>query len=332
MKISIVMSTRDRGTKILPAVRSVLREQWCDSELILVDQSASDASQAALTAAGLLDHPRLIYRRTRSVGLSRGRNEGVRLARADIVAFTDDDCIVSEDWARKIVERFASKPYVAVLFASVVADPDATTGWIPDYVPLRTGCVTMSPDIIRSLGIGANFAMRRAAHLAIGPFDELMGAGSIFPSGEDTDFGYRALRLGLGVYTAHDPSVVHYGLREGAACRATATAYLRGMAAMAMKHVRCGDTKMAAPITRELHRLLVEGTGHLRRGRRPSGYGTAATLVQGVAASLRYRVDSRRRLYCSPQDDVLSRLSSEYCGPNRGATIPQLREQVGRRD
>ncbi len=299
MDISVVMSTRDRGSQILSAVRSVLRDQGCDWELILVDQSASDTSHAALESAELLDHPRLIYHRTRSVGLSRGRNEGVRRARADIVAFTDDDCVVSDQWARKIAERFTSNSEVAVLFASVVADPAATTGWIPDYVPLRTGLVTMSPDIIRSLGIGANFAVRRAAIADIGPFDELMGPGSILPNGEDTDFGYRALRLGLGVHTAHEPRVVHYGLREGAAARATASAYLRGMAAMAMKHVRCGDREMAVPITRELHRLLHEGTGHLRRGRRPSGYGAAATLVQGVAASLRCRVDSQRRLYCA---------------------------------
>ena len=94
--VSVVMSTRNRGESVIPAVSSVLRDQGCCWEVILVDQSTDDATERALAAAGLLDDPRLVYRRTSKTGVSRGRNEGIALARGEIVAITDDDCVVPD--------------------------------------------------------------------------------------------------------------------------------------------------------------------------------------------------------------------------------------------
>src|SRR5262245_6004430 len=98
MHLSVVMPTRNRGSRIVPAVESVLRQAACDFELVLVDQSTDGASAAALRASGLDTTGRLIYQRSESVGISRARNEGIARCRGEIIAFTDDDCIVPEDW------------------------------------------------------------------------------------------------------------------------------------------------------------------------------------------------------------------------------------------
>ena len=297
MDLSIVVSTRDRGERVLPAVESVLRDQGCRWELIIVDQSSSGSTEAALGARGVLKDHRLTYRRTTATGLSRGRNEGLRYARGDVVAFTDDDCLVPAGWGGELVRRFASMPEVAILYASVVAPANAAEGWVPEFHPLREGLVRLSPGIVRDLGLGANFAVRSSAVATIGPFDEVLGAGEAFGAAEDTDFGYRALRRGLEVYTAREPAVIHCGVRRGGEISATASQYVRGMAAMCMKHVRCGDRQMLAPITASLRKRVGEGVGHLMRGQRPAGFRAAGAALQGMLGSFRYSVDRERRLY-----------------------------------
>ena len=291
MDLSIVVSTRNRGARVLTAVESILRSDGCQWELIIVDQSESNSTERALEAKGLLVDRRLTYRRTAAVGLSRGRNEGIRYAQGDVVAFTDDDCLVPPRWGAELVHRFAATPNLAVLYASVLASPEGGQGWISDFRPLREGLVQPSADIVRSLGVGANFAVRSSALAVIGPFDEFLGAGGTFGGGEDTDFGYRALRAGLQVYTAREPAITNCGLPGGRRF------YVGGLVAMCMKQVRCGDKEMLRPVVRELRKWFGEGTGHLVRGRRPSGYGVATGAVYGMLGSFRYRVDKKRRLY-----------------------------------
>jgi GT2 family glycosyltransferase len=293
------MSTRNRADQVVPAVQSILVGNACERELIVIDQSTDDATAVALRDAGLLGHPAMRYHHVTSVGLSRGRNEGVRLARGAVVAFTDDDCVVPPGWAAEMGRRFVEQPDIAILFGQVVAPPRQAAGWIPVFHPLEEGFVDPSKDIIRSLGIGANFAVRRSACAHIGPFDEFMGAGSNFKSGEDTDYAYRAIRAGLGVYTTFEPSVVHHGLRTGSEVGATAAAYLRGMAAMAMKHARCGDSEMLDLLRRDVARRFCEGWTLLRFGRRPSGLGSRGVLgvLSGVLASYALEVNKPQRLY-----------------------------------
>jgi hypothetical protein len=214
-----------------------------------------------------------------------------------VVAFTDDDCLVSPEWAQELVRRFRATPKLAVMYASVLAAPDAGIGWVPEFRPIQEGLVSISPDIIRSLGIGANFSVRRSYLAMIGPFDPILGAGAPIGAAEDTDFGYRAARLGLSVYTAKEPSVIHYGVRQSHDISALGSRYLQGMAAMCMKHVRCGDIDMLSPVKYELVRWIAQGTGNLLHRHRPSGYRAVLSLFRGMLASFRYDVDRKRRLY-----------------------------------
>jgi hypothetical protein len=131
---------------------------------------------------------------------------------------------------------------------------------------------------------------------AIGPFDELLGAGTRYVS-EDRDFGYRALRAGLRVEVSHDPAVVHFGARQAHEVAALNALYLAGFGAMAAKHIRCGDLFMARVLAKEFNKWFGQGMGHLTHARRPSGLGHARALVSGVAGSLRYGVDPRSLLF-----------------------------------
>jgi GT2 family glycosyltransferase len=312
MDMSIVISTRDRGSRLVPTVQSLLADDTCPAEVIIVDQSASDSSQAALDAEGLLEHARVVYRRSTTTGLSRGRNEGVRLATGEVIAFTDDDCIAGLGWGSRLWATFGALPDAAVVYGSVLAGGSVDSGWIPVFHPLREGQVQPGPGIIRDLGIGANFGIRRSTAIALGPFDVFLGAGARFSSAEDTDFGYRALLAGLHVYVVREPSVLHHGLRQGSEVHRAAVGYVRGMTAMAMKHIRCGDTLMVAVLARDMRRRLGDGVSALLRTGRPSGLGKSGVTGQlmTMAASCQLGIERRRRLYRSSTSAFESALDS----------------------
>ena len=297
MHLSVVMPTRNRGGRIVPAVESVLRQAACDFELVLVDQSTDGASAAALRASGLDTTGRLVYQRSESVGASRARNEGIARCRGEIIAFTDDDCVVPEDWLESYAELLEREPAAGIAFGPLIAAQSVKAGWTPEFHPVQEGFVSIAGDVRRSLGVSANLVVRRSVVESVGPFDPILGVGSVFGAGEDTDFAYRALRKGHAVYITRRPSVMHYGQRKGSDLVRVRRAYTAGMVAMAMKHVRCGDPRMLQPVLDEYGRGVAVGTKRILSGKRPSGYRMCLWIMQTVAASLQFGVDRDRQLY-----------------------------------
>jgi glycosyltransferase involved in cell wall biosynthesis len=293
-QLSVIVCTKDRAGQLIGTVQSILRNPGDDWELIVVDQSRTEATREALDGEGLLKDSRLRYEPVSSTGVCRARNHGLAIVRGELIAFTDDDCIVPGDWLERITGWFTAVPDLAVFYGRVEAPP-IDEGWIQEFHPLVEGSVERNAgDVIRRLGLACNMAITRRALSAIGPFDELLGAGAIFAPADDTDYGYRALALGLKVHVASEPSVTHLGIQRSGAASAR---NLRGMPAMCAKHVRCGDVGMLAPPLRLMAELLARGTLALVRGRRPSGYRSAVNVVYGLVVPLKYAVDTRGRLY-----------------------------------
>ena len=95
--VSVVIATLDRPEKIPQAVASVLANDYPAFDLTVVDQSTTDETESALREVASAD-PRLHYLHVTEAGLSRARNTGIRETTGDIIAFTDDDCVVSDHW------------------------------------------------------------------------------------------------------------------------------------------------------------------------------------------------------------------------------------------
>ena len=69
---------------------------------------------------------RLHYVHVDEAGLSRAYNTGIRDTTGEILAFTDDDCIVPTDWLRRSSPRSRSDPDGELLYGTVV--PPRTSG------------------------------------------------------------------------------------------------------------------------------------------------------------------------------------------------------------
>jgi cellulose synthase/poly-beta-1,6-N-acetylglucosamine synthase-like glycosyltransferase len=145
---------------------------------------------------------------------SEKKNAGCREARADIVAFIDDDVVVGKEWAVRILEPF-SDPKVGL-----VSGPSL----VPDDVPLmsRLAGVALASkaagyvserylaghDAIREVKwsrlIGCNMAYRRTVLEALGGFDPK------FYPGEEMIAAFKATQTGHVLMFCPKATLHHY--------------------------------------------------------------------------------------------------------------------------
>jgi GT2 family glycosyltransferase len=297
--LSLVVCTRNREADLARALPTFLANLDGLHELIVVDQSTTSGTRALLDAAR--QDPRVRYVPSAEVGLSRARNQGAAHADGSLVAYTDDDCLLPPDWARRIVEPFERERRLGAVFGRVDAvEHDAATGAIP-VAAIPTDALLTHPRACPLVGglMGASMVLRREALQAIGGFDVLLGAGAPLHSGEDVDAAYRVLRLGQPVALCASPTMWHFGLRSytSGAYRQHLHHDMVGAGAYYGKHVRCGDGDAARLYAREWSRLAAIALRHLRTERRPVGAKRMASILAGFAAAWRPPLDRAHRLF-----------------------------------
>jgi len=252
-EVSVLLCTRNRGDKIINAVDSILENSNKNYELIIVDQSSDDKTKTAIET---YSDPRIRYIRSDTVGLSRSRNIAIRESLSEIVAFTDDDCIVDKEWLASIIMEFQSDSSLMGVYGRVLPYGKGTPGMVChcliDSIEKRTVEIPIIPYSV--LGHGNNMSYKKDVFRKVGLYIESLGAGTWMRAGEDTDLIYRALRKGMKFRYSPIPLVYHdnWMSKEKAAdlmlgymlsAAAVFTKYSLKMDKIAFKHLleRCKD-------------------------------------------------------------------------------------------
>ncbi len=286
MRLTVIVCTRDRAHELSRCVRSVLASDEPDFQLLVVDQSDGDETERALRE---IRDRRLRAYRMSAVGKARGLNVALDLARGELLAFTDDDCTVPRDWLRGICTAFAREPEAGIVFGAVRAGPhdpevEFTATFLPPAHRRRSGWRAAADE----RGMGANMAVRRTLLLRLGGFDEWVGPGSPFRSGDDRELAVRALATGLII--VHDPKnvVTHWRAlpyASGAARRVVRDNFY-GLGALHARRARRGEPGAAYALLRLPLELLLSVVPNVVR-RRPTGLGSLAAFALGCARGLR---------------------------------------------
>ncbi len=236
-RVSVVICTRDRAQDLTRCLASLARCTPPPSEIIIVDNSPSDDS----TAAALRAFPGVRYIREDRPGLSHARNAGVRAATGEILAFTDDDVELPQDWIARLAAPFADPAVGCVTGLVLPADLSGEAACLFEFEIGGFGKVLhrqrfepaylqsdwWRPPDVWKMGAGANMAMRRAVFAETGLFDPRLGAGASGCS-EDSEFWFRLLRAGH--VCLYDPAVVvfHHHRSDRAGLIRQLRAYSRG--------------------------------------------------------------------------------------------------------
>ncbi|MEA2221550.1 MAG: hypothetical protein QOJ35_4176 [Solirubrobacteraceae bacterium] len=259
---TILVCSRDRPRMLAETVASILDGRRVPAQLLVVDQSAQPHAQlAALRSVRGCD---VTYLRSSTSGLSRARNVGLRAARCEVVVLLDDDMLVEPDWLERLLAGHAAGGPRAVATGRVLAGPDEGAG---GTVPPAALVTRSTPDVYRGrqptdVVPGANVALYRDVALALGGYDERLGAGGRFGSADDNDMGLRLLDAGCEVRHVPDAVVLHRAWRTARGRARMRWTYGRGKGAFYAKHVRRDDGYALARMRADTRARL----GAVRRG------------------------------------------------------------------
>jgi len=267
--ISIIICTRNRAASLrrtIESVRALSTPPATEWELILVDNGSTDDTRAVADVAVAWTEIDVKYVFEGNKGLSYARNAGLRQARGEVIAFTDDDMLVEPDWLVRIAEQCAQHPMTVMFFGRTrVSRPEQPRLAIREGdspVLYRFPCTPNEP------GSGNNMIFRTSVLPLVGEFDTTLGAGTKLGSSEDTDFTYRVLRAGGMVRYCPEISAVHdHDRLTQDAVRSLLFAYGRGRGGFLCKYMVRRDlwaTKMCYWEVRSFVKMLFQ-PGNTRR-------------------------------------------------------------------
>jgi glycosyltransferase involved in cell wall biosynthesis len=136
-------------------------------EILLVNNRSTDAS-ASLVAR----YRGLIVLEEPTPGAYAARNAGIRRARAPLIAFTDADCVVADDWLRSVREGMQD-PGIAVLLGHFSYPPNASLALrlLGAYENAKTEYVINRCAAAHRFAYANNMAVRASVFEELGPFE-----------------------------------------------------------------------------------------------------------------------------------------------------------------
>jgi glycosyltransferase involved in cell wall biosynthesis len=187
--VSVVIPTRNRAETLRQLLATLERQDHPPSQVIVVDDASHDSTKEVLARwqskgriAIYLDHPRGSY---------SARNVGWKHADAEIVAFTDDDCLPEPQWLSELVKKLRSEEVVAVQ-GVVLTERSQSSPFTHQIEQLSAGPPYRT----------CNMAYRRQVLQRIGGFDESLRWYG------DNILGWQAKQLGNIAFAPN--AVVHH--------------------------------------------------------------------------------------------------------------------------
>jgi len=145
-RVSVVVCCYNMGTALRECLRSLHRQTYHNTEIIVVNDASTDETAQVVSEFNRISQNcvRLVSNPA-NLGVAGSRNVGIRHAQGDLIAFTDADCIVHEDWLVELVRAVRGDRTAAV--GGRILDDDCGNVWElsekgHNYVARAEGAVT----------------------------------------------------------------------------------------------------------------------------------------------------------------------------------------------
>jgi len=268
--VSVVIPTRNRTELVSACLDSVLAMRYPDLEVLVVDNAPDDDATRVMVRERFSADGRVRYVRSNRAGASLARNLGARLARGDIVAFTDDDAIVDELWVAALVAGFDHDRRVVCVTGLTLAGsldtPAAQAfesyggmglGLRPRLYDLgeHRGDALLYPYSAGVFGASNNVAFRREDFLSLGGFDVTIGPGTAVFGAEDLDLFLAVVMRGDLIAYRPAATVRHEHRAAFADLYWQVFTYSVGFTALLTKWA-LADRRVALDLARRVPRLL----------------------------------------------------------------------------
>ncbi|MBK1686420.1 glycosyltransferase family 2 protein [Rubrivivax gelatinosus] len=204
-RVSVVVPTCGRPPLLLRCLQALAGQSLAheDYEILVVDDERSEVTHAAVEAFAAGWPPGLVryLRAEHGRGPAAARNAGWRAARAEVVAFTDDDTVPDAGWLAYGLGAMDAVNWAAVAGRVVVPRPEGADERPTDHELMTRGLESAE-------FVTANAFVRRDALERVGGFDERFRRAWR----EDSDLQFR-LESEAGEVGRCDAAVVRHPVR-----------------------------------------------------------------------------------------------------------------------
>jgi GT2 family glycosyltransferase len=205
--ISVVLATKGNKLMLLKrCIKSLQKQTFHEFEIVLVYSIYPELPRK------LFETCNIVTLKENSSTLGAARNLGVKHAKAELVAFIDDDCEAPEDWLYKIFSTFQRYPSLFCLGGPHLTPPEQSEKNPLRFVQGSFAESRMGKNIRLDRSAvgkiaGCNVAYRKAIFEKIGYLDEKL------KSGEDWEFHIRLAENGYSM--RYDPEILVWHYRQG---------------------------------------------------------------------------------------------------------------------
>jgi GT2 family glycosyltransferase len=183
VRISVVVPTCNRADRVERLLHALAAQHLDEPfEVVVVDDASTDGTRQRLESL-VTPFPLVVVGSEVNTGPAGARNRGWHRARGDLLVFTDDDCVPDPEWLRVLVDAF-DEADIVVGRTRPPEDQLHRIGPFSNYLDLEHN---------RSFST-CNVAYRREVLEKLDGFDDV---AFIWPNGEDTDLGLRAVKAGF---------------------------------------------------------------------------------------------------------------------------------------
>jgi glycosyltransferase involved in cell wall biosynthesis len=181
--ISVIIPTYNEEKNIVKCIKSLENQSIPRKsyEIIVVDGNSKD--NTVKLAKKLAD--RVIFQKSKKVG--GARNDGIKLAKADIVATTDADCTVPRNWLENIIWDFGDER-IGCVFGPVRPMERSEKN---KYIISTNNLIAKILHHLRIFDatIGSNTSFRKSLFLGVGGYKQVS-------AGDDYEIAFRMRRVG----------------------------------------------------------------------------------------------------------------------------------------
>jgi glycosyltransferase involved in cell wall biosynthesis len=184
MIFSVIVPFLNEEKYIQRCISSLLNQDFYKNqyELIFVDNGSTDASEEIVRR-----HPKILLLKEQESGAYFARNKGLKIAKGEIIAFTDADCEVSGDWLSRIYEGIKkTDAEIALGKCCFPRNSSIFLKMIEDYINARIEYIINKSPKRYYYGYTNNMAIKAEIFKKIGLFAELH-------RGADTEYVHRCI-------------------------------------------------------------------------------------------------------------------------------------------
>jgi len=128
-KISVIIPTRDRPKDLAEVLLSILNQEYLPHEVIIVDGSPRKTAKSVYEAYVQKfekANSKLKYIEEGGIGLTTGRNLGIRAAEGDAVLFLDDDVVLEKDTILTLAKFLKENPKALGIQPRIITTKEKT--------------------------------------------------------------------------------------------------------------------------------------------------------------------------------------------------------------